>query len=112
MGAQQFWVTEEGRTANDAFRSAVDHARWEYGNGGYTGTIAEKGEFVLITPPTGIDPRTYADLLNEYEPNPEKLAGFQAKFKRDLAAIDDKWGPAGCVALGNNKYLFFGSASS
>jgi len=26
--------------------------------------------------------------------------------------IDSKWGPAGCIALGDNTYLFFGWASA
>ena len=42
MGATNFMTTAKGKSLDDAFRVATDQARFEYGHGGYTGTIAEK----------------------------------------------------------------------
>ncbi|MDI6814330.1 MAG: hypothetical protein QMD10_12490 [Desulfitobacteriaceae bacterium] len=82
MGATTFWVTETGFTPKEAFKKAVDKARYMYGHGGYTGTIAEKDSFVMINVPQGKNPEKYAqELLNsEHE-------------------VADKWGPAGCILL-------------
>lgn len=96
MGASTFMVTAEGKTAKEAFKNARADALYEDGHGGYTGTIAEKDSFVMITCELGMDPYEYADdLINE-----------------DDSRIEDKWGPAGCIALGGDKFLFFGWASS
>jgi hypothetical protein len=42
MGASQFIDLGKGKSIEDAFRKAVEDAKWEFGHGGYTGTIAEK----------------------------------------------------------------------
>lgn len=104
MGACEFFTTATGKGAQDAFQNAVRDAQYECGHGGYTGTIAEKGSFVIINVPEGKKPWDYADeLINAGDPR-----------------IDDKWGPAGCIQLGAPKgakddtvgrYLFFGWAS-
>jgi len=96
MGANSFYTTSQGRTAKEAFTNAVEDARYEYGHGGYTGTIAEKDRFVMIECPKGAIPEEYAHELID---------------KEDYR-IDDKWGPAGCISLGNEQFLFFGWASS
>lgn len=96
MGADVFHTKAKGNTARKAFETAVDEAFYRYGHDGYTGSIAEKGSFVMIPLPQGSDPFKYAEqLIDEYD-------------KR----IDDKWGPAGCFDLGNNEFYFFGWASS
>ncbi len=96
MGADTFWDRASGDSAQAAFENAVSTARFNYGHAGYTGTIAEKNSFVMIELPDGQDPEAYANkLLGENDPR-----------------IDDKWGPAGCLSLGENQYLFFGWASS
>lgn len=95
MGATTFDVVSEGPTAKEAFGTATSEARHLYGHGGYTGTIAEKRSFVVIPLPKGKEPRKYAyDLLNNDDPR-----------------VNDKWGPAGAISLGDNKWLFFGWAS-
>ena len=96
MGAQQFVVIENGTSATDAFRRAVEHAKWENGGGGYSGTIAEKTSFVRIACPEGVDPVEHA----------------RALLDADDERVDDKWGPAGCIEVGDGKYVFFGWASS
>ena len=52
-----------GATAKEAFNSAVDHALYEHGHGGYTGTIAEKDTFIEIEVPESADPFEEADRL-------------------------------------------------
>lgn len=96
MGACTFYTEQEGPNAKAAFEDAVDQAQYDYGHAGYTGTIAEKGDFVMISLPEGKDPYDYAD---------ELIANGDRR-------IDDKWGPAGCIKMEEGKYLFFGWASS
>ena len=95
MGATTFSVTFPGKTAKEAFAAARTDAQYQHGHGGYSGTIAEKNDFVMIKLPDGVDPRAYANQLIECQDE----------------RIDDKWGPAGCIALPNGKFLFFGWAS-
>jgi len=95
MGADVFFTRARGGTAKEAFIEAVDDAYYEYGHNGYTGTIAEKDGFVMIKLPEGMDPVAYADTL----------------IANDDDRISNKWGPAGCIELPDNEYLFFGWAS-
>lgn len=113
MGAEVFFTVARGNTAREAFETAVEDAQYEFGHGGYSGTIAEKSSFTMI-PFSGKDvtPMEFADVLIE----------------RSDPRIDDKWGPAGCIEItdieegaaeadysvgeGPRKFLFFGWASS
>lgn len=104
MGADSFMQSAIGKTALEAFESAVEQAQYDYGHAGYTGTLAEKMNFIMIpySADKDGDPRKFASrLIGE---------GDQR--------IDDKWGPAGCLDLGpidhdgRHRYLFFGWASS
>lgn len=96
MGADTFQTKAKGKTAEAAFRAAIADAHYEYGHRGYSGTIAEKTEFVMIEVPEGKAPEEYAeDLVAESD-----------------GRIDDKWGPAGCIKLDDEQWLFFGWASS
>lgn len=96
MSAEDFSVVQEGKTADEAFAAAVDKALYDHGHSGYTGSIAEKNNFIMIDVPEGETPMEYAD-----------------KMSRDNdARYCDKWGPACCIALGDDEYLFFGIASS
>jgi hypothetical protein len=99
MGAQSFEVYAKGKTAREAFAKARDEAQWECGHGGYTGTIAEKGTFVVCgSAKTEVEARRLVNNL----------------FNEDDRRIADKWGPAGCVEIhdGTNTFIFFGYASS
>jgi hypothetical protein len=83
MGATAFTVYSLGIDADEAFRAATEDARHEYGHGGYTGTIAEKHSFIVITPtPIPLDEAEELAnrLVDEGDPR-----------------IDDKWGPAGAL---------------
>ena len=96
MGAENFFTKSKGKTAKEAFSNAKKQAYYDHGHMGYTGSIAEKDSFVVIDVPAGEDPEDFADnLLNE-----------------DDDRVSDKWGPAGCIALPDQQYLFFGWASS
>ena len=94
MGAQDFQVTATGATAQ-----ATSDARYEYGHGGYTGTIAEKHDFKIEVPPSGVSAEAYIDQCMDWESG-------------DNWAVNDKWGPACAVQTGPNEWTFFGSASS
>mgnify|MGYP001115329748 CR=1 FL=1 len=133
MGADQFTVVEHGKSANDAFRIAVENARWEHGHGGYTGTIAEKDSYHIVVVPEGVTPDTWVDAIMDST----LYAGGDTEEKRRARVADhlgqhdsdelyvravqdgnrvlDKWGPAGAIRLeiGSNsqKWMFFGIAS-
>lgn len=96
MGAETFFHKTSGSSINDAFRKAVEEAHYDFGHRGYTGSIAEKDSFVKIALPDGKDAEDYAnELIDECD-----------------SRVDDKWGPAGCIQVNDNEYLFFGWASS
>jgi hypothetical protein len=96
MGAAEFFTVAKGANAQEAFNNAVEQAQYDHGHSGYTGTIAEKGEFKMVSCPHGKNPSIHADDLMEDEDH----------------FCNDKWGPAACIELGNGEYLFFGWASS
>lgn len=97
MGASVFMTESNGKTARDAFNAAVQEAAYNYGHAGYTGTIAEKESFVMIpSPPEGQSLEDYMwELIDQSDDR-----------------IDDKWGPAGCIQLSPEAYMFFGWASN
>jgi len=74
MGACDFYESSSYEDANKAFQSITENARYEHGSGGYSGTIAEKSDFTILT-------RT--------PQSPEELAALQEKY-----SDGDKWGPA------------------
>lgn len=97
MGATTFGCTARGKDANEAFRNAREEALYDCGHGGYSGTIAEKTCFELVS----IDPESIKDPVL-----------FNAKIDElSDTEFDDKWGPAGCVKLTEGQYYFFGWAS-
>jgi hypothetical protein len=103
MGAEQFFTTSSGKTAKAAFKSAVDDALYDHGHSGYSGTIAEKQDFIMCS----------KDVFASYT----EAEDFAYKLMDDPnCPVDDKWGPAGCVLFKTKKdetsYLFFGWASS
>lgn len=126
MGADQFMTTARGRTATEAFKSAVDDARHEHGHGGYTGSIAEKSRFVVIekgeaaalaarlraeAKKPDADAVEITSLAKSVEAgNPEALA--TALLELADRRVEDKWGPAGCIRISDDNWLFFGWASS
>ena len=84
MGAAPFDQYADGADPAAAFVTARDEARSENGHS-FSGTIAEKDDYVIITA-TAMDPEQAqtlgADLMHRADPR-----------------IDDKWGPAGAIAV-------------
>lgn len=124
MGAYEFTTVADGATAREAFNRAVDDALYESGHGGYTGTIAEKGSFVVFSVEmTGVDPYELTSALgsygwddegNDWGPESKSLVDdlFGANAQRAADTYNDKWGPAVCVPLPDGRWLFCGLASS
>lgn len=107
MGAEQFMTRGHGKTAAAAFAAARKQALIIYGRGGYSGTLAEKKDFVEI-------PMLDTDIVRFESKSMDRVA---EEFAQELIAkhdprIDDKWGPAGCIQIGPRDWLFFGWASS
>jgi hypothetical protein len=105
MGACTFFTDAAGATAQEAFDKAVSDAAWECGHGGYTGTIAEKQEFVVIPCP----------ILSSISADAQRSVAMgyaQGLIESGDPRVDDKWGPAGCIQYSPGKFLFFGWASS
>jgi hypothetical protein len=98
MGAETFDCTFAGVDAKEAYQEAVKDAQYWHGHAGYTGTIAEKSGYVMIT-----NTKMSAD-------DAEELGAQLIESCDDR--IDDKWGPAGCIPLEDGRYYFFGWASS
>ena len=96
MGAETFTQEGIGRTAKEAFTNAYEQACYDFGHRGYTGSMAEKDDFIEIELPEGMDAEEYARNL----------------IREDDERIEDKWGPAGCLKIEEGNYLFFGWASS
>lgn len=113
MGANWFEVYEEGHSPMDAFIKARREASIEFGCRGYTGTIAEKHRIREFNLPEGID---LQQLLGQVQM--EDISGPNAYLvKRICNAVDDKWGPAGCIFIKDidedtKQWVFFGWASS
>lgn len=63
MGAETTWNIYTGTSARDAYNRATDQAAWEFGSGGYTGTIAESQGFEVAMPRTRYDAEKAADAL-------------------------------------------------
>ena len=136
MGADQFSQTGKGKTADEAFRKALDAALYAHGHAGYSGTLAEKDQYVLIVP-TAEEVTELAGRPSLYGTHADAMRAACARFESDgyvapvlaeaLAEayvgdgderVDDKWGPAGCLEIGHpgkdgeRTFLFFGWASS
>lgn len=108
MGSTGFMQTGRGRNAQEAFDLAYDQAQYEHGAGGYSGTLAEKRGFVVVTLPAGMSADTYVrGLMDRVCPPGVNAAAFQ----RDLLLYEDKGGPALCVQTAADTYAFFGTAS-
>lgn len=97
MGAMQFECTGVGKNAQEAFNNAVKEAQYEYGHGGYTGTIAEKHDFKVI--PCKRDKEAIVEKMNKCMDNINHF-------------VNDKWGPSGCIQVSDDTWVFFGTASS
>ena len=111
MGAEQFYSTAKGKTPRDAFKSAHADACYEYGHGGYSGTLAEKGGYTMSNKPDDISGSKWSDMVDEFDEEDKDQAHYR-ELKRDFEVYDDKWGDALCIENGDDEYIFCGWASS
>jgi hypothetical protein len=110
MGAEQFETRRPETDVAEAFREAVDDARYMHGHAGYTGTIAEKSEYVVWE--TGMPADLAVRYLQTIRPayGNTSPAGVPDEIFR---AYDDKWGPAVAIRDGETGgWMFCGWASS
>jgi hypothetical protein len=85
VGASTFEQYADGAEVAAAFRTARADADVEHGDGGYSGSLAEKHDYVVIT-------RQAMDRDDAY-----RLA--RDLITRQDPRIDDKWGPAGAIPV-------------
>lgn len=101
MGALDFYTTAIGTDVQTAFNAAREQAAWEYGACGFTGTIAEKDELMLIDEAK----RSEQDAVGRAK---ELLDGEDPR-------VSTKYGPAGALRIatddGADGWLFFGVAA-
>ena len=132
MGATNFSTTATGKDAAAAYDAAVAGPVEGVGDGGYTGTIAEKDGYVEFPLPDGVTADELEDTVwrvlwdvsqawRDDRPVPDEHSATLERWygrtdaRRILAVADDKWGP--CVAVRLDPagdgwhYLFFGMAS-
>lgn len=85
MGAITFEQYADGADPDAAFDAAREAAQFEHGHGPYSGSLAEKNGYIIITAaPMDLEraQRIAAELIDRADPR-----------------IDDKWGPAGAIAV-------------
>jgi hypothetical protein len=118
MGAANFSSILVGKDLGQAFNEAVKSAQWEYGHGGYTGTIAEKDGYVNLGPlPARVtvdklermifDLSTYEWQYADWregrrkgrEPKNPVPTQHRAFVEKAAKVYDDKWGPALVVEI-------------
>ena len=123
MGAECYLNIGKGKTAQHAFDRLVEKAQWDHGHAGYTGTIAEKTNFVEFIRPKGMRRDSVRKMVEQLEgvmydnyglPDLEPLQALYPKFnvQKMYHIYQDKWGPALCISLSDTEYLFTGYASS
>lgn len=85
----RFFVRAHGKTMPAAFKDAINEAH----KGGYGDALAAKGQFITVSVPPGKNPFEHAhDVLDDGN-----------------HMVCDPNEPAGCIDLGENDYLFFGT---
>ena len=86
--------------------SPTEYAFLEYGHNGYTGTIAEKRTgYVMFTAAN-----EFMTVDTAHNVVAEVFAGNSSH--RLAKSVNDKYGPAGCIALSKTEFMFFGWAAS
>lgn len=109
MGAADFFTVSLGRTPHQAFDKAREEAQYLYGHAGYTGTIAEKGEFKFMGQvptahwkkvPGWFDRETYKrDYPKARLPGKPIPTKYRQKVAQLVDTYNDKWGPAICYEV-------------
>lgn len=110
MGACEFTQTAYGRTEAEAFDSAVRDAQYESGHGGYSGTVAEKNGSGFISfgwAKTRKSARRIVEQIlgADYDYDADdpvlRLPEHLEPKRRQIEEVQDKWGPAGILRVGD-----------
>jgi hypothetical protein len=92
MTLKPFIQLLNGESAERAFDIATHEAKLKFGNNGFTGSLADKGSFIVIRCPKHHDPEAYAlGLLARNDPR-----------------IADMWSPAGMIQYRPGEWFAFG----
>jgi hypothetical protein len=110
MGAEVFYNKAKGNNANDVFKQESEHACYEHGHGGYTGTIAEKNGYTMSRKPKDIGADEWIEMVEDFDEDDTSQEHYTA-LKSDFEIYDDKWGDALCVKT-DDGFIFCGWASS
>ena len=108
MGAEVFYNRVKGTSASKAFNEERENACYEYGHGGYTGTIAEKDGYTRSHKPKDIDADKWIEMIEDFDY--EESQDYFRQLKKDYEVYDDKWGDALCVPT-DDGFIFCGWAS-
>lgn len=116
MGANKFQTTCNGENVVDAFAEAVRRARYDFGNAGYTGTIAEKSDFHVVDVPEGHTAQELVDVFQEFHDKNEIIPALtpligETEATEAAEAFDDKWGPCVAIKVDETVWYFAGWAS-
>ena len=109
MGATTFYNQAKGTSPKAVFKQEREEAQWEYGHGGYSGTIAEKSGFSMSRKPSDIDADEWIEMVDGFD-SEDKDQEHYYDLKRDFNIYDDKWGDALCVPT-EDGFIFCGWAS-
>ena len=92
MTLKPFIQLVTGESPSRAFDIGTHAAKLAFGSGGFTGTLADKGSFILIRCPKHHDPEAYAmGLLARHDPR-----------------IADMWSPSGMIQRRPCEWFAFG----
>ena len=92
MTLKPFIQLVTGESPSRAFDIGTHAARLAFGNGGFSGSLADKGDFVIIRCPKIYEPKTYAEYL------------LDSQDQR----IAEMWSPAGLIQQGPGAWWAFG----
>jgi hypothetical protein len=92
MGAEYFTIEAKGNTPEEAYEDAKARSAWD--PDGYTGNINVKDGFEMVFREGDETVQQTMDRLDDSE------------------LVNYKWGPAACLWIEEDKYIFFGWASS
>lgn len=110
MGAEVFYNRGKGTSASEVFKQEREHACYENGHGGYTGTIAEKGGYTMSKKPADYDSDEWHGMVEDFDENLDECENYRA-LKKDFIIFEDKWGDALCIPT-DDGFIFCGWASS
>ena len=110
MGADIFYNRTKGTSPREVFQQEREHACYEHGHGGYTGTIAEKDGYTMSRKPKDIDADKWIEMVEDFDEDDTSQEHYRA-LKKDFEIYDDKWEDALCVPT-DDGFIFCGWASS